>query len=232
MDEKAIILVNLSMGQNENEILSFFGTLFTNFISKATFSRDDSHRDNRVPHFFILDEFERFIHQAEDMQKFLEMARSYGLGLGLAHQNMKQITNPTLLGTIKDNTFSQISLLIGDDSAPQVKKMFTGVEEYDLTSMEEYTGFGRFKKLSPQTFTFDNPNMEDYFEATSWEDVEKWKEGYRKKNYRHLLEIKEEIDERYRLIEKNQVNDNDSPAVKKGNASGRLKRGAKNAKNK
>src|SRR5690606_10642217 len=83
MDSKSIILVNLSMGQNEPEILTFFGTLFTSFISKATFSRDDTHRDKRVPHFFIIDEFERFIHQAEDMQKFLEMARSYGLGLGL-----------------------------------------------------------------------------------------------------------------------------------------------------
>jgi hypothetical protein len=224
MDEKAIILVNLSMGQNESEILTFFGTLFTSFISKATFSRDDTHRDERVPHFFIIDEFERFIHQAEDMQKFLEMARSYGLGLGLAHQNMAQITNKSLLGTIKDNTFTQVSLLIGQDSASEVSKMFPDSTPEDLQSMVEYTGFGRLKKLSPKTFTFDNPDMADYFESVSWEEVEEWKASYRKKHYHHLLEIKEEIDERYRLIERNQVQEGDSPTVKKGKASGRLSR--------
>lgn len=224
MDSNSIILVNLSMGQNEPEILTFFGTLFTSFVSKATFSRDDTPRDKRVPHFFIIDEFERFIHQAEDMQKFLEMARSYGLGLGLAHQNMAQITNKSLLGTIKDNTFTQVSLLIGQDSAPEVSRMFPEATPEDLQGMTEYTGFGRLKKLSPKSFTFDSPDMGDYFEAVSWDDVEDWKAKYRKKHYQHLYSIKEEIDERYRLIERNQVQDGDSPAVKKGKASGRLKR--------
>lgn len=224
MDSKSIILVNLSMGQNEPEILTFFGTLFTSFISKATFSRDDTHRDKRVPHFFIIDEFERFIHQAEDMQKFLEMARSYGLGLGLAHQNMAQITNKSLLGTIKDNTFTQVSLLIGQDSASEVSRMFPEASPEDLQGMTEFTGFGRLKKLSPKTFTFDAPDMGDYFEVAEWEEVEAWKEEYRKTHYEHLYSIKEEIDARYVLVEKNQVHDSDSPAVRKGKASGRLTR--------
>lgn len=227
MDEKAIILVNLSMGQNEPEILKFFGTLFTSFISKATFSRDDVHRDQRVPHFFIVDEFEMFIHQSEDMQKFLEMARSYGLGLGLAHQNTAQITNKALLGTIKDNTFTQVSLLIGQDSATEIARMFPEASPEDLQSMLEYTGFGRLKKLSPKSFTFDNPDMADYYESVSWEEVEEWKDMYRRKHYHHKLSIKEEIDERYSLIERNQVQDGDSPTVKKGKASGKLKRKGK-----
>jgi hypothetical protein len=225
MDEKKIILVNFSMGQNVDEILIFFGTLFTNFISRATFSRDDTHRDSRVPHFFIVDEFEMFIHQDSDMRKFLEMARSYGLGLGLAHQNMAQITNPALLGTIKDNTFSQVSLLVGDQSAPSVAKMFPGVEAEDLTSMIEYTGFARFKKLSPKPFTFDSLDMTEYFGSVSWEEVEKWKDSFKRQHYKHMLEIKEDIDERYRTVEANQVQEGDSPSVKKGNATGKLKRG-------
>jgi hypothetical protein len=223
MDDKAIILVNMSMGQNEDEILNFFGTLFTNFISKATFSRDDIHRDQRAPHVFILDEFERFVQQDADMQKFLEMARSYGLGLILAHQSVEQIPKK-LLGMIKDNTFSQIALLLGDQSAKDISTMFPGTIPEDLTSMVEYTGFGRFKKLSPKPFTFDSLDMAKIFESVSWEDVEAWKARYKKIHYKHLLEVKEDIDERYRLIEKNQVQENDSPAVKKGKASGRLKR--------
>lgn len=226
MDEKSIILVNFSMGQNKDAILEFFGTMFTTFISDATFSRDDTHRDKRVPHIFFLDEFERFCNTDGDMKKFLEMSRSYGLGLALAHQNVAQITNPSLMGTIKDNTFSQISLLIGTDSAPDISKMFPGVKPEDLTSMEEYTGFGRFKKLSPNPFTFDSPSMSDYFESVDWAEVDAWKEAYKRKHYRHISEVKGDIDERYALVEKNQIQDEDSPRVKKGNASGKIRKGA------
>ncbi len=223
MDKKAIILVNLSMGQNEDEILTFFGTLFTNFISKATFSRDDTHRDERAPHLFILDEFERFVAQDSDMQKFLEMARSYGLGLVLAHQSVEQIPKK-LMGMIQDNTFSQIALLMGDRSATTIKDMFPGTTAEDLTSMVEYTGFARFKKLSPKPFTFDSPDMTEYFKSVDWGEVEAWKDSYKRIHYKHLRQVKHDIDQRYSLIEKNQVYDNDSPAVRKGKASGRLKR--------
>ena len=225
MDEKAIILVNLSMGQNEEEILTFFGTLFTSFISKATFSRDDTPREKRVPHVFFLDEFERFTEQEGDMKKFLEMARSYGLGLVLAHQSVKQLDD-TMLGMIEDNTFSQIGLLMGTASAPKIAKMFPGVEPEDLTSMEEYTGFGRFKKLSPAPFTFDNLDMTEVFPSVSWEEVAEWREAYKRKHYKHISEVKEDIDERYALVEANQLQDEDSPRVRKGNASGRIRKGA------
>lgn len=223
MDEKAIILVNLSMGQNEDEILSFFGTLFTNFISKATFSRDDTRRDDRVPHFFILDEFERFVHQESDMSKFLEMARSYGLGLGLAHQSVKQIPEK-LLGMIEDNTFSQISLLIGTKSSEKIKKMFPGVTEEDLTSMEEHTGYARFKKLSPSPFTFRSLNMKEWFKPATEAMVKEWKDRYKKLYYKHVKDIKGDIDARYQLVEKNNISDDDSPSVRKGKASGRITR--------
>lgn len=224
MDSKAIIIVNFAMGQNEDEILNFFGTLFTSFISKATFSRDDVQRDQRVPHIGIWDEFERFIQQDGDMKKFLEMARSYGLGVALAHQSVEQI--PTdLLGMIEDNTFSQIALPIGTKSAPKIRTMFPNVTEDDLTSMEEYTGFGRFKKLSPAPFTFDSLDMTKFFEAVSWEEVNEWKRMYKKKHYKHLLEVKEDIDERYALVETNQISDEERPITTKGNASGRLRRG-------
>jgi hypothetical protein len=179
-----------------------------------------------VPHIGIWDEFERFIQQDGDMKKFLEMARSYGLGVALAHQSVEQI--PTdLLGMIEDNTFSQIALPIGTKSAPKIKTMFPNVTEEDLTSMEEYTGFGRFKKLAPAPFTFDSLDMTDFFPSVSWEEVEEWKTAYKKKHYKYELEIKEDINARYALVESNQIQEDDSPRVQKGNATGKLRRGGK-----
>jgi hypothetical protein len=223
LDKKAIVIVNFAMDKNESEILSFFGTLFTAFISRAVFSRGDTPVDKRVPHILILDEFEMFINQDEDMQKFLELARSYGLGLVLAHQSVEQIPDH-LMGMIEDNTFTQISLLIGTASAVKIKKMFPGVSEEDLTSMLQYTGYGRFKKIHPSSFTFDNIDMNDYFKSQGLEAVQKWKADYKQKYYKHIDDIKDDIQERYGLTRKNQITDEDSAAVKTGRATGRLRR--------
>lgn len=224
MDSKSIVLVNLSMGQNEDEILNFFGTLFTAFISKATFSRDDTKEDERIPHVFVLDEFERFVHQDADMKKFLEMARSYCLGLVLAHQSVQQIPSD-LLGMIEDNTFSQIALNIGTGSNNKISKLFPGVDPEDLINLDNYQGFGRFKKLHPAPFTFDTLDVTEHFTGIGHEKVRKFKDEFKKKHYRHILTIKEEINERYSLIERNLITDDDSPAAHKGNATGKISRG-------
>lgn len=223
MDTKAIILVNLSMGQNEDEILNFFGTLFTAFISRATFSRDNIKEEKRVPHVFILDEFERFVQQDADMKKFLEMARSYRLGLMLSHQSVKQIPGD-LLGMIEDNTFTQITLNIGTGSSQKIAKMFPSVCEEDLTGLDVWQGFARFKKLHPDPFTFETLNIGEFFPAVDEKAVKKFKSEFKQKYYKHELQIKEEINERYRLVEQNLVTEDSNPAAQKGNASGRIQR--------
>lgn len=227
MDEKAIILVNFCMGDNKDAVLEFFGSIFTSFIADATFSRSDTLRDARVPHLFIMDEFEIFAGQSL-IQRFLELARSFGTGVVLAHQNTSQITDPAMWGTIADNTFTQVSLLIGDKSAPTVASMLA-VTPDDLTSMDNTktykTGFARFKLLNPSPFTFVSPNMSTYFPQMTWEEVKQWKDNYKKKNYQHIDAIRDEIEARYALVQKNRITDDDSPRAHKGNAGKRLKRG-------
>lgn len=223
MDKQSIVLVNLSMGQNDDEILNFFGTLFTAFISKATFSRDDTKEERRIPHVFILDEFERFIHQDADMKKFLEMARSYRLGLMLSHQSVEQIPKD-LLGMIEDNTFTQISLNIGTGSNKKIAQMFPGVDPEDFIGLDNYQGFARFKKLHPDPFTFDSLDVKEYFEGVEEIEVTRFKDDFKQRFYRHLLTIKEEINERYRLVEQNLITEDGTPTARKGNATGRIKR--------
>lgn len=232
LDSKAIVIVNFAQDKNEAEIISFFGTLFTAFISRAVFGRGDTAVKDRVPHLLILDEFEMFIDQDDDMKKFLEMARSYGLGLVLGHQSVEQIPD-NLMGMIEDNTFTQVALLMGTKSAPKIVKMLPGVSEEDLTSMLEYTGYGRFKKIHPNPFTFDNLDMDArdpvtqeplYFKSAGLDEVKKWKDSYKKRYYKHVKDIKDDIQERYGYTQKNQITDEDSASVKAGKASGRIRR--------
>lgn len=231
LDNKAIIIVNFAMDKNTTEIVSFFGTLFTAFISNAVFSRGDIPVKDRVPHVLILDEFELFIEQAEDLQKFLELARSYGLGLVMAHQSVEQIPDK-LMGMIEDNTFTQVSLLIGTSSAPKIRHMLPGVTDDDLTSMLQYTGYARFKKIHPNPFTFDALDMDAvdaegkprYFTSEGLEAVRKWKKAYKHTYYKSLKDIKGDIQERYGLTQKNKLTDDDSASIKAGKASGKIRR--------
>lgn len=223
LDSKSIIIINYAMDKNTPEIVSFFGTLFTALISQAVFSRGDIPVEQRVPHVAIMDEFELFIDQSEDIQKFLELARSYGLGLVMAHQSTEQLPDK-LMGMVEDNTFTQVSLLIGTSSATKIKRLFPGVTDDDLTSMLQYTGYGRFKKIHPNPFTFDNLGMDDYFTSVGLEEVQKWKKAYKEQHYSRLRDIKGDIQERYGLTQKNKLTDEDSASVKSGKASGRIRR--------
>lgn len=227
LDGKSIVLLNMSMGQNADDILNFFGTLFTTFISKAVFSRDDIPEHKRVPHVVIWDEFERFIHEDAEMKKFLEMARSYGLGVVLAHQSVEQIP-ADLLGMIEDNTFSQISLNIGTGSNTKIAKMFPGVDADDLINLDafQHEAVGRFKKLHPAPFTFNTLDVAEHFISVGEAKVREFKQDFKRRNYRHILSIKEEINERYSLVEKNLVTEeSEGKSVAKGNASGRIGKG-------
>jgi hypothetical protein len=223
LDEKAIIIVNFAMDKNTKEIISFFGTLFTAFISNAVFSRGNIQEKNRVPHVLFMDEFEMFIDQSEDLQKFLEVARSYGLGLTMAHQSVEQIPDK-LMGMIEDNTFTQISLLIGTKSASKIKNMFPGVTEEDLTSMLEHTGYARLKKLHPAPFTFDSIDMNEYFKSAGLQAVQQWKNTYKSQYYKNINSIKDDIQNRYALTQKNKITDDNSASVRTGRATGRIKR--------
>lgn len=207
MDERKIVLVNLSMGQNEPQILDFFGTLFTSFISKATFSRDDTPRDQRVPHIFFLDEFQRFVRTEDDMTTLLELARSYGLGLVLAHQSVAQL--PTkLLKMIKDNTFTQIALPVGDASAPDISKMLstdtTKLSTSDLKAKEKgkYGGYGLLRLLSPEPFSFESIDMSTVFKPVSFAQVQKWKQAYKAQEYSSMDEVKKDINVRYQFSQR------------------------------
>lgn len=223
MDEKSIIIVNYAMDKNEKEIIAFFGTLFTAFISKAVFSRGDIRPEDRVPHMLFLDEFEMFVQQQADMQRFLELSRSYGLGLILAHQSVEQIPD-NLMGMISDNTFTQISLLIGDKSSSKIKKMFPGVDEEDLTSMLQYTGYARLKKLNPMPFTFESLDMNDYFRSDGLQSVSQFKDSYKRRFYKQMKDIRGDIQERYEMMQKNQITEDPIVKVKKGKASGKISR--------
>jgi hypothetical protein len=128
------------------------------------------------------------------------------------------------MGMIEDNTFTQIGLLMGNNSARKIKDMFPGTSEQDLSSMVNHTGYGRFKKIHPAPFTFDCPSMDEYFKTLGLPKAQEWKTRYKATRYKSMDTIKDDILERYGLTQKNKLTEEDSASVRTGRATGRIKR--------
>jgi Cdc6-like AAA superfamily ATPase len=88
MDNRKILLIKLDRGRlKENGDL--LGSLLMTKIRMAAFSRSDIPKDQRVPFYLYIDEFQNFA--TEEFIETLSEARKYGLVLIMAHQNLSQL---------------------------------------------------------------------------------------------------------------------------------------------
>ena len=88
MDNKKILLIKLDRGRlKENGDL--LGSLLMTKIRMAAFSRSDIPREQRVPFYLYIDEFQNFA--TEEFIDTLSEARKYCLVLIMAHQNLSQL---------------------------------------------------------------------------------------------------------------------------------------------
>ncbi|MEO0242876.1 MAG: type IV secretion system DNA-binding domain-containing protein [candidate division WOR-3 bacterium] len=88
MDNRKILLIKLNRGRlKENGDL--IGSLLMTKIRMAAFSRSDMPKEERVPFYLYIDEFQNFA--TKEFIDTLSEARKYGLSLIMAHQNLSQL---------------------------------------------------------------------------------------------------------------------------------------------
>lgn len=140
MDEKKIIIFNLSIGRIGEDAVNLLGSLFVTKIYLAAMSRADiSERDMKeVPNFYLyVDEFQNFIN--DSFAQILSQARKYKLGLIVAHQYVKQMTE-IVHDAIFGNVGTMIAYRIGAEDADAFEK------EFKPTFLpEDFTNIGRFQ---------------------------------------------------------------------------------------
>ena len=140
MDEKKIIIFNLSIGRIGEDAVNLLGSLFVTKIYLAAMSRANiSDRDMKdVPNFYLyVDEFQNFIN--DSFAQILSQARKYKLGLIVAHQYVKQMTE-IVHDAIFGNVGTMIAFRIGADDAEAFEK------EFKPTFLpEDFTNIGRFQ---------------------------------------------------------------------------------------
>ncbi len=141
MDDRKILLVNLSKGRIGDINASLIGMVMVGKILMAALSRVDTPEDQRVDFNLYIDEFQNFA--TESIATILSEARKYRLNLVIAHQFIKQ-----LLEKIRDAVFGNVGSLIafrvGAEDGEFLEKQFEPVfTRNDLINIDNYNAYAK-----------------------------------------------------------------------------------------
>jgi len=136
MDEKKIVLVNLSKGHVGADVANMLGALFVTSIASAAFSRVDTEEDKRVPFIVYMDEFHNFT-TLSLINMFSEL-RKFKVGMTLAHQYFHQL-DEEIKQAVLGNAGTVISFRIGtEDAMHMTKEMYPEFDVEDFINLPNY----------------------------------------------------------------------------------------------
>jgi hypothetical protein len=120
MDEKKILLVNLSKGKIGDINAGLLGMIITTKILMAALSREDASKEERTPFYLYIDEFQNFT--TDSIGTILSEARKYKLGLTLAHQFIAQLEDK-IREAVFGNVGNMLVFRVGEPDTEQLEKI-------------------------------------------------------------------------------------------------------------
>ena len=121
MDEKKILIVDLSTGKLGEDTSALLGAMIITQIQLAAMNRAFQSADQRTDFYLYVDEFQNFATEA--FIKILSEARKYKLNLILANQYMSQIDR-TIQDAIMGNVGTIMSFIVGSQDAYILEREF------------------------------------------------------------------------------------------------------------
>jgi len=141
MDEKKILLVNLSKGRLGEINANLIGMIFVGKILMAALSRVDDPSMSFPPFYLHIDEFQNV--STPSIASILSEARKYKLSLTMAHQFIAQL-DPDIRDAVFGNVGSIASFRVGSEDAQFLEQQFTPVfGTNDLMNVPNYNAFIR-----------------------------------------------------------------------------------------
>ncbi|TSC79028.1 MAG: hypothetical protein G01um101425_874 [Candidatus Peregrinibacteria bacterium Gr01-1014_25] len=146
MNERKIILMNLSKGLIGDINSQLLGMIVVNKIQVAAMRRQRMSKDERKDFFLYIDEFQNFV--TPSIESILSEARKYRLGLVLAHQYIDQLEKENKLAgavSLKGAVFGNVGTMLFYKIGPQdaevaAKEMAPVFSEQDLVNLEAFRG--------------------------------------------------------------------------------------------
>lgn len=145
MDQRKILLVNLSKGRVGEVNASLLGLILVSKLQIAALGRADIPEEQRHDFFLYLDEFQNFI--TDSIATILSEARKYRLDLIMAHQYMGQLVqgaDTRVRDAVLGNVGTLVAFRIGVDDAEIMEKQFAPTfNAFDLVNQERFTAYAR-----------------------------------------------------------------------------------------
>jgi hypothetical protein len=143
MDDKKILLLDLSKGRVGEMNTYLLGMILVSKILMSALSRSGLKEDKRNGFYLYIDEFQNFT--TDSVCSILSEARKYNLNLIMAHQYIGQLTqnqNSAIKEAVFGNVGTILSFKIGSEDAEFLEKEFLPVfNQYDLINIEKYTAY-------------------------------------------------------------------------------------------
>ena len=166
MDERKILLVNLSKGKIGESNAFLLGLVLVGKILMAALSRTDIPRQERKDFYLYLDEFQNFI--TDSISVILSEARKYRLNLNIAHQYIGQLVknqDTSIRDAIFGNVGTLISFKVGAEDAEFLSKEFAPVfSAHDLVNIDKYNAYVKLiidnqpsRAFNMHAFPFEKP---------------------------------------------------------------------------
>lgn len=185
MNEKRILICDLSKGKIGEDTSSFLGSLIIAKLQLAALKRIHIPEDKRTDFFLYIDEFQNFA--TITFAQILSEARKYHLNTILAHQTISQIEDQDLLKIILANVATVISFRTSNPSdestilpifAPQVTKN-------EISNLPSYSFYIKINALYPQdAFSGTTAN----FLIKNDENIRREVIAYSRNNYGMIVE--------------------------------------------
>jgi hypothetical protein len=161
MDNKKILLVNLSKGKTGDVNADLLGMIIVSKLQMAALTRADIAEEKRHDFYLYIDEFQNFI--TDSIATILSEARKYRLNLIIAHQYIGQLVknNDT---KIKDAVFGNVGTTfvarIGPEDVETLERIYTpDFSGYDLMNSDKFTWYVRMivdnAQVKPFTMKLD-----------------------------------------------------------------------------
>ena len=136
MDQKKILLVNLSKGLTGELNAKLLGMIFVMKFQAAAMSRADTPEEEREDFCLYVDEFQNF--STDSFASILSEARKYRLNLIVANQYIGQLSDE-IRDAVLGNVGTAIAFRVGNASAEVMAKYMNPVfDETDLRQIPNY----------------------------------------------------------------------------------------------
>jgi hypothetical protein len=200
MDNKKILLVNLSKGRLGEINANLIGLLLVGKIQMAAMSRADVSYEQKMNDFYLyIDEFQNVT--TDSIASILSEARKYHLSLTVAHQYVAQLEEG-IKNAVFGNVGSMIVYRVSPEDAnvlePRLKPIFSASDILKLENFNSYVNM-LIKGMPSKPFNMTSHySLADRFGTkNSPEMAEKIKQLSYLKYGRPLEEVEEEIMERF-----------------------------------